>query len=138
VTPQPEPTPDYAHRATYVPAVGRQRDDGDTFRLRLDLGTYVRVRLDPVVPIRLHGIDTWELGGVVHPLDPDRAKGRAAAAATAALLGKAGRITAQTLNLTDTLGRQVARVWVDGHDLADLLRVGGHEKQPAPAVRPDA
>lgn len=125
--PAAAPTPNYVHRATYVAPTGRRRPDGDTFRLRLDLGTYAgTVLIDPVVTIRLKGIDCYEWS---------TAKGKEAAAFCAGLLANARSIVVATEkpqggSLGETLARTVAQVWVDDWDLADLLRAAGFAKPP--------
>lgn len=129
------PTPNYVHRARLaradeVPPGAVPVHDGDTFYLRLDLGTYAGARIDPVIRIRLAGIDAVELSS---PLGP------AARKRTLDLLSGSGsafdpRLTVATekpdsaARLGETLGRTVARVWVDGDDLADVLRNDGFEK----------
>lgn len=114
----------WVHPATFVEPSGRQRPDGDTFRLRLDLGTYAgNVRIDPVVTIRLVGIDVYELN------DPT---GLGLVARDFALqrLRHAAAIVVATdkPDPSGTLARTPARVWVDGDDLAELLRAAGFEK----------
>lgn len=112
----------WTHPATFVEPKALERPDGDTFRLRLDLGTYCGVRVDPVVRVRLEGIDTWEMS---------QPGGAAARDFTLGALRAATDIVVQTRRTVadETLGRVVARVWVDGADLAELLRAGGHEKR---------
>lgn len=140
----PEPTPNYAHRASYVPPAPRERYDGDSFRLALDLGAYVggAIRQTLIVAIRLEGIDVVEYSDN-RPDPRSRAPipvaiGRGAAAFTMSQLATAGRITVQTVKpdgvtaLGGTFERTRAHVWVDGLDLADLLRDAGYEKPPKP------
>jgi endonuclease YncB( thermonuclease family) len=117
------PTPNYAHKASFVSIT-----DADSFRLRLDLGTYTGVLIDPVVRIRLEGIDCWETNKV-----EQRERGIRAKLDCESLLTSGGQIIAQTLKtgdtmLSDTLGRQRAYVWVSGIYLPDWLRERGHEK----------
>lgn len=124
------PAPNYVHRARLarqdeIPKRAHPVSDGDSFYLRLDFGFYNGVKLDPVVYIRLKGIDTHELsqpGGVeARQFTLDQ------------LLG-AGQVTAGTEkpiiggSFGSTLGRTVAQVWVDDDDLAVILREGGHAK----------
>lgn len=114
------PTPNYAHKATLDRVV-----DGDTYWLRLDLGTYAGVRDELVVDVRLEGIDIVERGDALGP---------AARRAAEAILSEADRIIVQTSkpDLTAPIGATFARtrgrVWVDGQDLADVLRAAGYEK----------
>jgi endonuclease YncB( thermonuclease family) len=120
----PEPTPNYAHRARYVPPAAGQRYDGDSFRLELDLGAYVGGAIRPTleVAIRLEGID------VVERTD------RRLTDYALTLLELAHRITAQTVKpdlsgeLGGTFERTRAHVWIDGEDLADALRAAGYSK----------
>jgi endonuclease YncB( thermonuclease family) len=131
----PEPTPNYAHRARYVPPAAGQRYDGDSFRLELDLGAYVGGAIRPTleVAIRLEGIDVVERtdrrltvrGGPI---------GLEARDYALTLLELAHRITAQTVKpdlsgeLGGTFERTRAHVWIDGEDLADALRAAGYSK----------
>jgi endonuclease YncB( thermonuclease family) len=114
------PAPNYTHKAELVERV----IDGDTYLLRLDLGTYAGVRLDPVVDIRLEGIDVVERSSALGP----------AAAALAEATLRRGKIVVQTSKpdlsgpLGVTFARTRGRVWVDGTDVADVLRSGGYEK----------
>lgn len=116
------PVPTYVHPAVYVEAEPRQRPDGDTFRLRIDLGTYSGgVRIDPVIDVRLKGIDAWELS---QPLGV-----KARDFALVHLRAASNIIVATDKLVADaTLQRTVARVWVDDEDLADLLRASGFAK----------
>lgn len=111
----------WAHPATFVEPKRGQRPDGDTFRMRLDLGTYCGVQVDPVVRLRLEGADAWELK------DP---KGPEARDFALLMLRNATEIVVQTVKgeADETLGRVVGRVWVDGVDLGDLLRERGYTK----------
>lgn len=117
----PAPTPNYAHRATFL----RGRD-GDSFWLTVDFGQLTAgVKLELPMYVRLYGIDAWELS---QPLGP------AARDFTTQHLSTAYRITVQTIKPDGRLvglekyGRWLARVWVDDAELADLLRAGGYEK----------
>lgn len=116
------PVPAWVHPATYVEPTPRQRPDGDTFRLRLDLGTYAgNVRIDPVITIRLAGIDVVELRSPTGPAARDFTRDR--------LRGATSIIVATNKpDPADTLARTPARVWVDGLELADLLRDAGYAK----------
>lgn len=125
------PAPNYVHRARLarqdeIPKRATPVHDGDSFYLRIDLGTYCGVRVDPVVYIRLKGIDTFELS---EPL------GKEARDAALEYLTLAGRVTVATEKpivggvLGSTLGRTVAQVWVDDQDLAELLRTQGLAKE---------
>jgi endonuclease YncB( thermonuclease family) len=115
------PAPNYVHRARLaerneIPPRAVPVHDGDTFYLRLDLGTYAGVRVDPVVEIRLQGIDTWELA---QPL------GLEARAFTALQLTSGKPITVQTVKpdltpLGFTFQRTAAHVWIGDDLLADL------------------
>lgn len=123
------PVPNYTHRARLarqdeIPTRALPVSDGDTFHLRLDLGTYVGVRVDPVVRIRLAGIDTWEL---------HQPNGLEARAFTLTQLLRGVPVTVATEKpivsaAGETLGRTVGRVWIGDDDLADLLRAAGFEK----------
>lgn len=118
------PNVTYAYHATYL-----SNHDGDTAVFRVDRGQLTHGIHDvPEWTIRLFGIDTWELTGA------DKDKGAAARAFTTAVLSRAHTITVQTIHPDlrppelEKYGRVLARVFVDGEDLADLLRAGGHEK----------
>lgn len=127
------PLPNYVHRArlAHVDELAGRSDpvhDGDTFYLRLDLGTYAGTRIDPVIRVRLAGIDTYELREPLGPAARDFTRARL----------EQGPVTAATekpvvLFAGETLGRVVARVWIGDSDLADLLRAAGYEK-PKPTV----
>lgn len=124
------PIPNFAHAASYIAT-----HDGDSFWLRVDRGQLTQgIKDDPTWYIRLFGIDTWEVGGPKHPLDLDRARGRAAKDFTALTLTATHRIIVQTIHPDlrpaelEKYGRILARVWVDGVLLEDLLRADGHEK----------
>lgn len=132
------PTPNYVHRARLahpdeLPAHAVPVHDADTFYLRLDLGTYTGARIDPVIRIRLAGIDCWEVSPAKpSPLDPGYVKGYAARDLARSLLEKR-EVTAATekpivSDSGETLGRTVARVWVGDDELPDLLRAAGYEK----------
>jgi endonuclease YncB( thermonuclease family) len=114
------PVPNYVHKATLVSV-----HDGDTFRLRINLGTYVGVLIDPAVDIRLQGIDCWELG---------QPGGTAARDFTQSALTSGKAITIQTVKLdlssmSPTFARQPGYVWIGDDSLTDLLRTAGHEKK---------
>jgi endonuclease YncB( thermonuclease family) len=124
------PVPSYAYKASYLSG-----HDGDSFWLRVDRGILTHgIKDDPSWYVRLFGIDTWEISGPKHPLDMDRSKGFAAAQATHQWLKAAKEIIIQTIHPDDRppdlekYGRVLARVWVDGQLLSDMLRRDGHEK----------
>lgn len=114
------PIPNYANKATLDRVV-----DGDTYWLRLDKGTYAGIRDELVVDVRLEGIDIVERNDVLGP---------AARRAAEAFLTEAGRIIVQTVkpDLTGPIGATFQRtrghVWVDGRDMAELMRQAGFEK----------
>lgn len=128
------PVPNYVHyarlaRPDEIPKRAQPVHDGDTFYLRVDLGTYTgNMRIDPVIQIRLKGIDTYELGDEVGDI------GQAARDFTRQQLSGAGIVTVATEKpivhtpFGTTLSRTIAQVWVDDDDLADLLRAAGFEK----------
>lgn len=117
------PVPNYTHKATLDRVV-----DGDTYWLRLDLGTYAGVRDELVVDVRLEGIDVVEA---------DTPHGPAATQRARELLTGASEILVQTSkpDLSSPLGASFARtrghVWVDGQDMAELMRAAGYEKPAA-------
>lgn len=127
------PAPNYAHRARYVPPGPRERYDADSFRVELDLGTYVggAIRETLVVAIRLEGVDAVELGD--HRLARDgRAIGVVARDFTLGLL-LSRTVTVQTIKpdgaaLGGSFERTRARVWVGDDDLADLITAAGLSK----------
>lgn len=116
----PAPIPNYVHDATYVEPSARQRPDADTYRLRLDLGTYSEVKIDPVVIIRLKGFDAVELTSP---------KGKEARDFAINLLRTRHVTVATDKPISDTtFVRTVADVWVGDDKLSDLLRAAGYEK----------
>lgn len=129
------PTPNYAHRARYVAAAARERYDADSFRLELDLGSYVggAIRETLVVAIRLEGIDAVERNDE-RRTRTGRPIGLEARDFTIGQLLRAGEVIAQTVkpDLTGDLGgtfeRTRAHVWADGRDLAELLDAAGYAK----------
>src|SRR4051794_7651409 len=114
----PAPTPNYAHRARYVPPGPRERYDGDSFRLELDLGAYVGGAIRPSleVAIRLEGIDVVELSDK-RPTTRGAPIGTEARDLATYLLERADRIVAQTVKpdlsgeLGGTFERTRAHVW---------------------------
>ena len=126
----PAPVPNYVHRARLarqdeIPARATPVHDGDTFYLRIDLGTYAAARIDPVVRFRLLDIDTYELN------DPS-GKGVEARNFTENQLATR-RVTVATekpvtTSQGETVGRVLGAVWVDDDKLSDLLRAAGYEK----------
>lgn len=123
----PAPIPNYVHRARLarsdeIPPRAMPVHDGDTFYLRIDLGTYSGVRIDPVVEIRLKGIDVYEIS------QPHGKEARNFV--TNELF--VGPVTVQTekpLGGSDkTFTRTVGQVWIGSEDLVDLLRQNGFEK----------
>jgi endonuclease YncB( thermonuclease family) len=116
------PTPNYAHRATFL-----KGHDGDSFWLSVDFGMNTHgVQLILPLYCRLWGIDAWELSQQ-HGLD--------ARDFTDGLLSSAKQITVQTIRPDGRMvglekyGRWLVRVWADDDELADALRAAGYEKQ---------
>ena len=100
------------------PAAVTRVIDGDTLT--------VRVRLWPGIeyagPVRVAGVDTPEL----RARQPcERLAGQRARDYVAARLGRARTLTLQDVAL-DKFGRALARVLVDGEDLAAQLIAAGH------------
>lgn len=122
------PVPNYTHKATLDRVV-----DGDTYWLRLDLGTYAGVRAELVVDVRLEGIDVVEASSPTGAAATQHARDLL----TGASAGRVPEIVVQTSkpDLSGPLGASFARtrghVWVDGHDMADLMRSAGYEKRTA-------
>lgn len=117
----PAPVPNFAHPAFFL-----QGHDGDSFWLRVDFGMNTHgVRLVLPLYVRLYGVDAPEMSTDV---------GKQAAGFTTAALAAAARIVVQTLKPSglplgdEKYGRWLARVWVDGDELADLLRAAGFAK----------
>jgi endonuclease YncB( thermonuclease family) len=115
------PTPNYAHRATFL-----KGHDGDSFWLQTDFGMNTHgVRLSLPLYCRLYGIDALELS---------QKGGADARDFTNAALSSAKVITVQTIKPDGTYvgdekyGRWLVRVWVDDQELADGLRAAGYEK----------
>jgi endonuclease YncB( thermonuclease family) len=122
----PPPIPNYAHKATFL-----EPHDGDSFWLTVDFGLNTHgVRLTLPLYIRLYGIDTWELGQTFG----GQPVGVMARDYTSQTLAVAKSIVAQTVKDDgktvgeEKYGRWLARIWVDGLELATLLRANGHEK----------
>ena len=116
--------PSYTHNA-----VMHEHEDGDSFDVRLDLGRYGTVTIDPIVPLRLAHIDA-----------PDRERPAERAAASlfvATLLPVGTRLVVTTLK-AEKYGRTLAEVqlrdemvaggyvWPPGADVATALVQLGH------------
>lgn len=117
------PTPNYAHRATYI-----EGHDGDSFWLRVDFGMNTHgVRLELPLYVRLYEFDAVELH------DPSGV-GLAAAEFVDRLMASGAPIVVQTVKDDgktvgeEKYGRWLARVWVGSKYLPDLLRENGFEK----------
>jgi endonuclease YncB( thermonuclease family) len=125
------PTPNYAHKATFL-----KGHDGDSFWLSTDFGLNTAgVRMILPTYLRLYGIDTWEIPPIAaSPFDPGHLLGFQATEFTNSHLLR-GPIVVQTLKPTgvsvgeEKYGRWLARVWVGDDELSDLLRSNGFEKR---------
>ena len=96
--------PVYRYRATCLRVI-----DGDTYVLDVDLG----LRVHAHAQIRLRDWSAFEM---------NTEAGRAAQVAAAALLLAPGaRIVIETYKDTQTFGRWIADVWIEGQPLTTLL-----------------
>lgn len=94
--------------------------DGDTFDLRVYI--WVHPQYEPPLRIRLAGTEAPELNASAAC---ERALAVKARDRAAALLMRASSIEVTDVQGTDSFGRYLARVLVDGIDLGDLLKVEG-------------
>lgn len=86
--------------------------DGDTYVLHLDLGFHITHR----TTVRLLG---WSCPELRQPL------GREAQRAADELLNAAGTIIVETEKDAQSFARWIARVWIDGRELGELLEARG-------------
>ena len=105
----------YHYMAEHLMPKGRERPDGDTLRVRVDLG----MQVERHTKIRLHRINAWEL------TDP---RGIAARDAVVDLWPYGTRCRINTfIDPTDKYGRWLADVTLaDGTNLSDRLVLAGH------------
>lgn len=105
----------YHYRAEHLAPKKRERPDGDTLRVRVDLG----MQVERITKIRLYGINAWELS------DP---RGIAARDALIALWPYGTRCLISTfIDPTDKYGRWIAVVTLaDGTTLSDRMVTAGH------------
>lgn len=119
------PRPVYVHNATVLEVI-----DGDSLDVRLDLGRYGTVTIDPVVPLRLAHVDApdvrYFLGRTPQQLLDQHTAKVAATAYARAQWPPGTRCVVRTLK-AEKYGRTLAEVHVEGlGDLAALLVLAGH------------
>jgi endonuclease YncB( thermonuclease family) len=106
--------PAYVYRAEVLDV-----HDGDTYRLRVDLG----FRCAVTIQCRLHGVDCPELG---------TAEGKAARLFVIATLGFNLGVVIRSYKDQRSFERWVCDVWLDEHDgrnLGDVILAAGHGKR---------
>lgn len=114
----PAPVPDYVYRAE----LREPPHDGDTIKLRLDVGMYT----DRRGTFRLLGIQAPEVSGPGVTAE-EKTAGRAARDFLAQLLAR-GALVVRTVKADeqDGYGRFLASVWAAGLDVSAAMVAAGH------------
>lgn len=128
-------------RFTYNLATDFVVSDGDTFRCTVDQG-FGSIR--PNQDVRVNGFDAWETTYIrkaqnIHITPKELELGQIAKAYLRTVLNQASAVhVVYDASDLDPYGRGLLWVFVDGHELGDLMRKAGHERYnllPPPQVK---